>query len=448
MSKTALIVDDSKSARVLLQRVLERHALDVDTAESAENALEYLIRHRPDVIFMDHQMPGMDGFEAVTAIKRNPDTATIPIMMYTSQKGEVYVGQARALGAVGVLPKELAPVEVSKVLQSLHLIESETDQSLSEAPPIRQAKIETLDQDLRTLIQELFEQQQAVMRRDFLDSYEALATRVAEEITQPVEYTGEISSTNENNISGLIGLAIIVLAISTTLFGILLWTAKQDQRELQSQVNELQQQLSIERASSKQALNEALESQCISSAEESFKALNQISEHQQKLDRLYTATVGSLAWGSNQAASYAFGELPLGNDRLSLVENLTDQLEAIEFTGTVQIEIHAGDFCQAVSDTSGYVLAENQPASACDRIGPATGETLENSLGQSVAFASFIQLAVERNNGRFLYDIVSRGNSEPLVAYPASLVGVTADDWNRIAAANNRVVISLLPDNN
>ena len=66
-------------------------------------------RHRPDVIFMDHMMPGMDGFQAVQAIKNNPRTATIPIMMYTSQEGELYVGQARALGAVGVLPKQVKP---------------------------------------------------------------------------------------------------------------------------------------------------------------------------------------------------------------------------------------------------------------------------------------------------------------------------------------------------
>ena len=96
--------------------MLETHDLDVDTAVSAEDALDYLNEHRPDVIFMDHLMPGMDGFEAVSAIKNNPATATIPIMMYTSQEGEVYVGQARALGAVGVLPKQVEPVEVSKVL--------------------------------------------------------------------------------------------------------------------------------------------------------------------------------------------------------------------------------------------------------------------------------------------------------------------------------------------
>jgi CheY-like chemotaxis protein len=120
--KRALIVDDSRSARVILSRMLEQHAMTVDTAESAEQALEYLQRNRPDVIFMDHLMPGMDGFQAVQAIKADPLTATIPLMMYTSQEGELYVSQARALGAVGVLPKTVRPVDVSRILYQLHLL--------------------------------------------------------------------------------------------------------------------------------------------------------------------------------------------------------------------------------------------------------------------------------------------------------------------------------------
>ena len=102
--------------------MLADHDLRVETAESAEAALEFLALHRPDVIFMDHMMPGMDGFQAVKAIKENPATATIPVMMYTSQSGELYVGQARALGAVGVLPKQIKPVGVREVLRSLHLL--------------------------------------------------------------------------------------------------------------------------------------------------------------------------------------------------------------------------------------------------------------------------------------------------------------------------------------
>src|SRR5438132_4955590 len=121
-AKRALIVDDSKSARLFLARILEKYEIDVDNAENAEAAIEYLTSHRPDVIFMDHLMPGMDGFQSVQAIKNNPLTATIPIMMYTSQEGELYLGQARALGAVGVLPKQIKPTDVSKVLYQLHLL--------------------------------------------------------------------------------------------------------------------------------------------------------------------------------------------------------------------------------------------------------------------------------------------------------------------------------------
>ena len=70
--KRALIVDDSKSARVVLSRMLQKYNIEVDTAESAETAIDYLVQNRPDVIFMDHLMPGMDGFQAVQAIKSDP----------------------------------------------------------------------------------------------------------------------------------------------------------------------------------------------------------------------------------------------------------------------------------------------------------------------------------------------------------------------------------------
>ena len=125
--KFALIVDDSRVAREALARMLMKHGIRAETAESAEIALEHLSKARPDVIFMDHMMPGMDGLQAVEAIKKNPDTATIPIMMYTSQAGELYVGQARALGAVGVLPKRIQPVHLSEMLESLHLIPGTRD---------------------------------------------------------------------------------------------------------------------------------------------------------------------------------------------------------------------------------------------------------------------------------------------------------------------------------
>jgi len=151
-SKRALVVDDSKSARAFLSRILERHEITVDAAESAEAAIDYLTRNRPDVIFMDHMMPGMDGFQAVQSIKNNPRTSAIPILMYTSQEGDLYLGQARALGAEGVLPKQIKQADVTKMLYQLRLVsdrrtrEQNTFMAPNQAPdlmPANESAIET-----------------------------------------------------------------------------------------------------------------------------------------------------------------------------------------------------------------------------------------------------------------------------------------------------------------
>lgn len=436
MSKTALIVDDSRSALAMLKRLLETHDLDVDTTESAEEALDYLIKKRPDVIFMDHHMPGMDGLEAVSAIKRNPETATIPIMMYTTQEGEVYVGQARALGAVGVLPKKVAPVEVSRVLKSLRIIDSEKQEQLGEqAPPTDEtrgesAALEPLNQDLRILIQDLFEQQRAVIHRDFLDSYEAIATRFADGIRPPApEEFDKLPLPDEKKSSRFMRAAVVVLAVFTMIFAWLYWQREQSWLEVQAQNAELQR---------------VFESQRISNAEDSLQVLH----YQQLLDTMYTATISSLEWGANQASEYHFGGLPLGDDRLKVVEQLTDQLLAISFSGVVRIETHVADYCLTVVESDSYTPAEDLMAADCDTIGVALGEAYEMGLGQSVSFANFIRLADERSGGQIRYEIISLGNSDPLLDYPATINDVSASAWNRIAAANNRVEISVYPDSN
>ena len=292
MGKTALIVDDSKSARVVLKRMLETHELDVATAESAEDALVYLHDNRPDVIFMDHLMPGMDGFEAVTAIKNNPDTATIPIMMYTSQQGELYVGQARALGAVGVLPKQVEPVEVSKVLESLRVIRSATDRVQRDEADATDTtgdypNLETLDQDLRILIQDLFDQQRAVIRRDLLDSYETIAARVADQIRTPEpEELATEEPVPDERIPARLQYAIVVLAVIAIVFAWLYAQREQSWRQLQQQTVDLQR---------------ALEKQQDIEAAGTISLQQQLNDQQQTMGSAFLLTLQALEWGANQS---------------------------------------------------------------------------------------------------------------------------------------------------
>jgi len=103
--KKALVVDDSKLARITLKRKLELRAVDVDMVESASEALNYLQTHQPDIIFMDHLMPDIDGFEATRRIKANPATRHIPVIMCTGKEHEGYLQEATAIGATNVLAK-------------------------------------------------------------------------------------------------------------------------------------------------------------------------------------------------------------------------------------------------------------------------------------------------------------------------------------------------------
>jgi CheY-like chemotaxis protein len=439
LRKTALVVDDSKTARNVLKKILETHDLEVATAESAEDAIEYLSESRPDIIFMDHEMPGMDGLEAVSAIKDNPATATIPIMMYTAQAGELYVGQARALGAIGVLPKQLEPVEVSKVLESLRIIGEDAESREKRDRVDRKARtgeypsLEHFDQDLRDMIQNLFDQQREILRREIEDSHELIARRVADRVrNQPHEEEVAEADARSSAPKRALNAAAAAFGILAVIFAVLFWYREDSWRELQQQNAELKQALEMRRANASQ---------------DSFEVRQQLDEYRQSRDEATMVALDSLEWAANQASQYDFADIPLGDFRLSVLQELTNHLMALGFQGVVRIESHVGNFCMAFGGPDGYGLAAAEtPADECDQIGFGPSEAYEMGLRQSAAFANFINTARARTEGAVRYEIISYGNASPLLDYSPTPVGLTAAAWNEIAASNNRVEISLYPE--
>jgi CheY-like chemotaxis protein len=118
-SKTALVVDDSKSARFALRRFLENKGYTVDTAENAPEAYAYLKRRRPDVVFLDHMMPGVSGFDALRTIRMELDMISLPVVICSSNEGDAFVREARAQGADDVLPKPPNELHINAVLDRL-----------------------------------------------------------------------------------------------------------------------------------------------------------------------------------------------------------------------------------------------------------------------------------------------------------------------------------------
>lgn len=117
--QTALVVDDSRSARFILQRLLERQHISVEGVGSAHEALSYLREYLPDVVFMDDMMPGMGGQEAVDRLALNPATAKIPIIMYSARDYSADELSSRETGVIGVLSKPFTPQDVDNLLAKL-----------------------------------------------------------------------------------------------------------------------------------------------------------------------------------------------------------------------------------------------------------------------------------------------------------------------------------------
>jgi CheY-like chemotaxis protein len=404
-----------------LKQVLANHGVHADTAESAERALDYLRHERPDVVFMDHQMPGMDGFEALEAIKANPATATIPVMMYTSQDGELYVGQARALGAFGVLPKDLKPTEVTQVLRALRLI-SDPPPADSATPGVTREKADddTDSQRVRALLQELFYQQHAALREEIREGYEKVAASTAElPVLEPPDRPA-------GAMRGVLAVATAVLFVLTLVF----WG-------LYSQAN---RSLEVERQKLAQLGERIARLDAVNAFVDPAPAPAQTPAS----DDGYRAILRAWEQGIAFSGQYGFGEVALNDTRAQQLIPLMEYLNDAGVSGTVEIAVHVGQFCMNTDAQGGWTLAPPQaPARECERRGWDFVEAEALGAQRSIHFAN-IQSSVEQF-GSIGVQVRSLGDSRPVAAYPAVSDAVTAGEWNEIARRNHYVALRLVP---
>ena len=111
MAATILVIDDDESIRHLLRMHLSAAGYEVLVAEDAIAAGYLVLRSPPDLIISDINMPHMDGFEFVAALKADTTLPQIPVIFLTSSEDGDERG--RALGAVGYLTK---PVRADRLL--------------------------------------------------------------------------------------------------------------------------------------------------------------------------------------------------------------------------------------------------------------------------------------------------------------------------------------------
>ncbi len=441
-AKRALIVDDSKTARLFLARALQKYDIDVDAAESAEAAIEYLSSNRPDVIFMDHLMPGMDGFQAVQAIKNDARTATIPIMMYTSQEGELYLGQARALGAVGVLPKQIKPTDVSKVLYELHLVPDRRLSAQASFTPLN-ARVEGVPTEpgaavpSKPLTDSTLREHFAELRRALVAGIDTQTDRITAEVRAllleslppPPEAGAPPPRTATAGAWWVACAALAMALVSTALW----WRTVRLLDGLTLQLTQLQLQDAL--AAPAGAATPAAATPAAATPAAAAPA----AAAQSPAPAPPTVVPSE---GKPSVAPVPYGADALGGARLELIGKLLYRLARQKVSGVVDIRTFAGRFCLVGNALDGYSLAPEETLfSKCDVVGNPSDDALPSTQRTPLALANLIGDIRSSTHGALQVQVAAGDAGSLLAPYPPVVSELTAGEWNRAASANNRVEI-------
>jgi twitching motility two-component system response regulator PilH len=113
-----LIVDDSPTEVHVMQKALERHGYKTAAAENGAEGIRKAREMKPDLIFMDVVMPGVNGFQATRTLANDPDTRAIPIIMVTTKGQETDRIWGLRQGAVDYMVKPVTPDKLVEKAQA------------------------------------------------------------------------------------------------------------------------------------------------------------------------------------------------------------------------------------------------------------------------------------------------------------------------------------------
>ncbi len=111
-SPVILVVEDDTDILRQIAFNLERRGYGVRTATTGDDALRVMLRLRPDLLITDIMMPGMDGYELVETLRRDPLLADLPVIMLTARSEDVDVTRGYAAGTDLYLTKPFRPAEL------------------------------------------------------------------------------------------------------------------------------------------------------------------------------------------------------------------------------------------------------------------------------------------------------------------------------------------------
>ena len=114
-----LVVEDEESLLKLESILFASKGYAVTGVRDGRSALEAIAAQRPDLVVLDVMLPDLDGFEVCRAIKENPATCNLPVIMLTAKKSSLDLERGRQAGADAYITKPFKSVKVLQVIEGL-----------------------------------------------------------------------------------------------------------------------------------------------------------------------------------------------------------------------------------------------------------------------------------------------------------------------------------------
>jgi DNA-binding response OmpR family regulator len=114
-----LVVEDEESLLKLESILFTSKGYTVTGVRDGRSALEAIAADRPDVVVLDVMLPDTDGFDICRAIKQNPATSALPVIMLTAKKSSLDLERGKLAGADAYITKPFKSVKVLEVIEGL-----------------------------------------------------------------------------------------------------------------------------------------------------------------------------------------------------------------------------------------------------------------------------------------------------------------------------------------
>ena len=105
MNQKILIIEDDKFFREIISKKLQKENFDVATASDGKEALAYLESHIPDLIVLDLILPGLDGYDILSIIKKDKRIMAVPVIGLSNLGQQEEIDKAKSLGAIDFMVK-------------------------------------------------------------------------------------------------------------------------------------------------------------------------------------------------------------------------------------------------------------------------------------------------------------------------------------------------------